>query len=62
MYNDLTNEEAFVILNKGTERPFTGEYDNFYKDGTYICRRCNAKLFQSTYKFDAGCLEINLFL
>ena len=47
MYNDLTNEEAFVILNKGTERPFTGEYD--------ICRRCNAKLFQSTYKFDAGC-------
>ena len=55
MYNDLTNEEAFVILNKGTERPFTGEYDNFYKDGSYICRRCNAKLFQSTYKFDAGC-------
>lgn len=55
MYNDLTNEEAFVILNKGTERPFTGEYDNFYDQGMYICRQCNAKLFQSEYKFDAGC-------
>lgn len=54
-YNTLTDEERHVIEDKGTEAPFTGEYDNFYKDGTYICRRCNAPLFSSKAKFDAGC-------
>ncbi len=53
--NRLTPEEEQVILHKGTERPFTGEYDNFYREGTYICRRCNAPLFSSKSKFDAGC-------
>ncbi len=44
-----------VIVHKGTEPPFTGEYDNFYKDGTYVCRRCEQPLFSSKAKFDAGC-------
>ena len=54
-YNKLTPQEERVIINKATERPFTGEYDNFYEDGTFICRRCNAPLFSSKSKFDAGC-------
>lgn len=55
MYNKLTPQEEEVILNKGTEPPFSGEYDNFYKEGVYICRRCNVPLFSSQAKFDAGC-------
>ncbi|GIS95226.1 MAG: hypothetical protein CM1200mP22_24630 [Dehalococcoidia bacterium] len=45
-YNTLNNEEKYVIEYKGTERPFTGEYDDFYEDGSYICRRCNAELYR----------------
>lgn len=54
-FNTLTPEEAHVIEDKGTERPFSGEYDDFYEAGTYICKRCNAELYRSTDKFDAGC-------
>lgn len=54
-YNHLTDEESHIIVGKGTEMPLTGEYDNFYKDGTYICRRCNNPLFSAKTKFDAGC-------
>lgn len=54
-YNQLTEEEKRIIEEKGTEAPFTGEYDNFYKQGTYICRKCNSPLFSSRAKFDAGC-------
>ncbi len=54
-WNRLTPDEERVIVHHGTERPFTGEYDEFYKRGTYICRRCNAPLFTSESKFDAGC-------
>lgn len=54
-YNSLTSEEKRVIEDKGTEAPFTGEYDDFYKEGTYICRKCNNPLFPSKVKFDAGC-------
>jgi peptide-methionine (R)-S-oxide reductase len=54
-YNTLTQDESDIIVSRQTEPPFTGEYDNFYKDGTFICRRCNAPLFSSASKFDAGC-------
>jgi peptide-methionine (R)-S-oxide reductase len=53
--NKLTREEERVILGKGTEAPFSGEYDDFYEDGTFLCRRCNAPLFSAKSKFDAGC-------
>ncbi len=54
-WNRLSPDEERVIVHHGTERPFTGEYDDFYKPGVYVCRRCNAPLFTSQSKFDAGC-------
>jgi len=54
-FNDLNAEEKHVIEDKGTEAPFTGEYDDFYVPGTFICRRCNLPLFTSKAKFDANC-------
>ena len=54
-YNKLTPQEEDIIEGKGTEAPFSGEYDDFYEDGVYICRRCNAPLFGAESKFDAGC-------
>jgi methionine-R-sulfoxide reductase len=54
-FNDLTAKESYVILEKGTERAFTGEYWNTKTAGTYICRRCNAPLYRSDDKFDSHC-------
>lgn len=54
-YNKLTPQEEDIIEGKGTEPPFSGEYDDFYEDGTFICKKCNAPLFSSESKFDAGC-------
>lgn len=54
-YNKLTEAEAYVILQKGTERPYTGEYDKHYEGGTYICRQCNSELYTSDSKFDSRC-------
>ena len=54
-YNALNADERYVIEHKGTERPFTGEYDDFYEEGRYVCRKCNAELYRSVDKFDAHC-------
>ncbi|MFH1508558.1 MAG: methionine-R-sulfoxide reductase [bacterium] len=54
-YKKLTPEEKKIIENKGTEKPFTGEYNGLFDSGTYSCKRCGAKLFMSEDKFDAGC-------
>lgn len=54
-YNKLTPEEGRVILHKGTERPFFGEYTNLKETGTFICRRCNAPLYRSEDKFESHC-------
>jgi methionine-R-sulfoxide reductase len=54
-YNTLTKDEERVIVHKGTERPFTGEYNEKKEAGTYVCRRCNTPLYQSQDKFDSHC-------
>lgn len=53
-WNDLTPEEERVIVNKGTEMIWKGEYVDNHEDGTYLCKRCNAPLFTSDAKFDSG--------
>jgi len=53
-WNQLNAEETRVIVNKGTEYAFKGEYVDNHEDGTYLCRRCNAPLFTSDSKFDSG--------
>lgn len=54
-YNPLNAAERAVIVGKGTERPFSGEYEEHWERGTYICKRCNAPLYRSSDKFDARC-------
>jgi methionine-R-sulfoxide reductase len=54
-YNNLTDEEKDVILNKATEPPYSGKYNDFYKKGIYICKQCDQPLFNSEAKFKSGC-------
>lgn len=54
-FNKLSKEEEYIIEQKGTERPFTGIYNNFYEDGMYLCKKCNAKLYKSEDKFKSSC-------
>jgi methionine-R-sulfoxide reductase len=54
-FNELTPVEKSVIVDKGTEMPFSGKYDKFSGKGTYTCKRCNATLYKSDDKFDSGC-------
>jgi len=54
-YNELTKEQANVIENKATEAPFSGEYNEFFKEGLYVCARCDNPLYDSAAKFKSGC-------
>ncbi|TNE71113.1 MAG: methionine-R-sulfoxide reductase [Bacteroidetes bacterium] len=54
-WRKLTPEEERVILRKGTEMPFTGEYNDNYSNGTYVCRQCESPLYLSQDKFKSGC-------
>lgn len=51
----LTDEQYHVTREKGTEAPFSGEYDNFFEDGMYACVNCGKQLFASDEKYDSGC-------
>jgi peptide methionine sulfoxide reductase msrA/msrB len=54
-YRELTPEEKYVIVDKGTEMPFTGQYLNNHEPGAYVCKRCGAPLYRSSDKFDSEC-------
>jgi len=54
-FKPLNDFEKYVIINKGTERPFTGEYYEHNEKGKYVCKRCGAPLYKSSDKFDAQC-------
>lgn len=54
-YRKLTPQEQRVIVHKGTEIPFSGEYDDHFAAGVYVCKRCSTALFRSGDKFRSGC-------
>ena len=54
-YNELTPFEKWVIIEKGTEKPFSGIYTNHKEKGTYVCKQCDAELYKSADKFDSHC-------
>jgi len=54
-FNALSSEEKEVILNKGTEMPYTGKYTNHKEKGTYVCKQCESPLYYSQSKFDSSC-------
>ncbi|MFZ1626742.1 MAG: methionine-R-sulfoxide reductase [Candidatus Moraniibacteriota bacterium] len=55
VWNTLNSDEARILIGRGTETPFSGEYDALFVPGTYVCRRCNTPLYDAETKFDASC-------
>ncbi len=55
IYNRLSEEEERVIIHKGTEAPFSGKYNDFIENGTFLCKRCDAPLYRSKDKFHSSC-------
>ncbi|MDG0968958.1 MAG: methionine-R-sulfoxide reductase [Porticoccaceae bacterium] len=53
--NELNAQEQYVIQQKGTERPFTGEYDDHFEGGLYVCKQCDSPLYRSEHKFQSHC-------
>lgn len=53
--SNLSTFEKEVMFNKATEAPFTGEYDNFFEEGIFVCRNCDTPLYSSSSKFNSGC-------
>ena len=51
----LTSDELAILQNKGTEAPFSGEYNDFFEAGIFICKACKAPLYESNSKFNSGC-------
>ena len=51
----LTSDELEILKNKGTEAPFSGEYNDFFEAGIFICRACKTPLYESSTKFNSGC-------
>ena len=54
-FKNLNKDEYEIIVNKGTEAPFSGEYNDHYESGYFVCRACGNKLYESKTKFDSGC-------
>ena len=54
-FEHLNKEEYEILANKGTEAPFTGEYNDHYEPGFFVCRACSNKLYESNTKFNSGC-------
>ena len=54
-FSNLNKEERDIIVNKGTEAPFTGIYNNHFEAGVFICRACKNPLYESKTKFNSGC-------
>lgn len=53
--NELSPDEERVIVHKGTEMPFSGEYEEHFDPGVYVCKRCESPLYRSDDKFRSGC-------
>lgn len=54
-FRPLNPEEERIIVHKGTEMPYSGQYNHFHEAGSYHCKRCDAALYNSKDKFDSGC-------
>ena len=52
-YNELTKEEHYILIEKGTEAKYLGIFNDHYEKGIYLCKQCNEVLFGSTQKFDS---------